>query len=180
MLQYWQLDAQGPASKICARMVLSESGIAGGWKIENMPTARLMGDAVRLVLPSRLRLSSPLVVRTADDSYGQVLMPDGNVVILNGAGTGLGGYGNLRNMVGASNADHPVLQPVLYTTSNKQGKRFSANFPSSTIERMYHSSATLIPDGRIFISGSNPNGNVVTTKYATRYEVEMFSRELPF
>ena len=57
-LQYWQLSTQGPASKICARMVLSESGIAGGWKLEDMPTARIMGDAVRHSLYLLALLSS--------------------------------------------------------------------------------------------------------------------------
>ena len=105
-------------------------------------------------------------------------MPDGNVLIVNGAGSGLGGYGNLKNLVGQSNADMPAYAPVLYTTANKRGKRFSTDFPSSTVERMYHSSASLIPDGRVFISGSNPNGNVSNKRYGTRYEVEMFSRAL--
>lgn len=37
---------------------------------------------------------------------------------------------------------------------------------------MYHSTATLTPNGTIMIAGSNPNLDVSTVKYATEYRVE--------
>lgn len=37
---------------------------------------------------------------------------------------------------------------------------------------MYHSVATLTPNATIMITGSNPNLDVTTTKYATEYRVE--------
>lgn len=40
---------------------------------------------------------------------------------------------------------------------------------------MYHNSATLVPDGCIFISGSNPNDDVSTRTYETRYTNDFFS-----
>lgn len=40
---------------------------------------------------------------------------------------------------------------------------------------MYHSSATLLPDGSVFVSGSNPNVDYITdTTYPTEYRVETF------
>jgi hypothetical protein len=39
---------------------------------------------------------------------------------------------------------------------------------------MYHSSATLLPDGSVWISGSNPNADVSTKHWATEYRVEIF------
>jgi hypothetical protein len=40
---------------------------------------------------------------------------------------------------------------------------------------MYHSSATLMPDGSVFVSGSNPNSDYnITTTYPTEYRVETF------
>lgn len=44
---------------------------------------------------------------------------------------------------------------------------------------MYHSSATLLPDGSVLSSGSNPNADYVAEgtagyKYATEYRVERF------
>jgi hypothetical protein len=76
---------------------------------------------------------------------------------------GIAGYGNVPDSIGASNARNFIRRPTLYDAVAKAGSRFSTNFPSSKIERLYHSSATLLPDGRIWISGSNPNDGVTST-----------------
>lgn len=55
--------------------------------------------------------------------------------------TGIAGYGNVPDTVGASNARNPALRPTLYDPVATAGKRFTTNFPSSNIERLYHSSA---------------------------------------
>src|SRR5258708_5172581 len=47
--------------------------------------------------------------------------------------------------------------------------------PTSVIPRLYHSSATLVPDGRIMIAGSNPNLDRSTREYGTEYRVEWLS-----
>jgi hypothetical protein len=95
------MSSQTPASKQCSRMKLDAAGIAGGWKVEKMPGPRLMIDAI--------------------------LKPDGNVLLINGAATGVSTFStfNIRysshhavvyqlaafnavpDMVGSSNADHP-------------------------------------------------------------------------
>jgi len=74
----------------------------------------------------------------------------------------------------ASNADHPVFTPSLYTPSAARGKRFSnAEMPTTDIARMYHSTATLTPQGNILLAGSNPNGLVNNvTEFHTEYRVE--------
>ncbi|KAK4703032.1 glutathione S-transferase, partial [Phenoliferia sp. Uapishka_3] len=143
------LSSQTPASNQCVRMVLTAAGIKKPWSVEQMPEQRVMGDAV--------------------------LTPDGKVFLVNGGKSGIAGYGNVADEVGNSNAANPDFRPTLYDPQGTAGQRFTTNFPSSNIERLYHSSATLIPDGRIFISGSNPNDDVSKTTYATRYQNEMFS-----
>lgn len=71
-----------------------------------------------------------------------ILLPDGKVLILNGAASGTAGYGNVQNQVGLSNADNPVYQPLLYNPEAPAGKRFSSEgLPTSNIPRMYHSVA---------------------------------------
>ncbi|KAG8697251.1 hypothetical protein FRC11_000157, partial [Ceratobasidium sp. 423] len=66
--------------------------------------------------------------------------------------------------------------PVLYDPAAAAGSRFSsAGMPTSDIARLYHSVATLLPDGRVMITGSNPNADVETRKYATEYRVEYIS-----
>jgi len=128
--------------------VLTNAGIAGGWQVETMPGNRLMTDAV--------------------------IMPDGNVLFINGVATGLAGYGNVGNQVGQSNADNPVLTPWLYTPSAPAGQRFTTGFATTTIGRLYHSTASLLPDGSVIVAGSNPNADVTQTKWATEYRVEYF------
>lgn len=62
-------SSQSPTSNQCIRMVLSEAGIAAGWAVETMPQDRIMGDGI--------------------------LLPDGRILIVNGAQTGVAGYGNV-------------------------------------------------------------------------------------
>jgi hypothetical protein len=143
----YEISSQDPASTQCSRMVLTDEGIAAGWQVEEMPHARTMPDAI--------------------------LLPTGEVFIVNGAGTGISGYGNVRDQVGTSNADNPVLTPVLYNPAAVSGQRFSSDgMPTSRIPRLYHSVATLTPDGNIMIAGSNPNLDRSEMEYGTEYRVE--------
>lgn len=143
----YELSARDAASSQCVRMVLTDEGMAAGWQVEQMPDPRVMPDAV--------------------------LLPDGRVVIVNGGRSGIAGYGNVKNQVGASNADDPVFTPVLYDPSAPAGQRFSSlGMPTSDIARLYHSVATLTPDGSIMIAGSNPNLDRSTMAYETEYRVE--------
>lgn len=90
-----------------------------------------------------------------DDSLAQgrsmgnmILLPTGQIIYLNGAATGVAGYGNDSWAIGESYADNAILQPMLYEPNAPPGKRWSdGGFGQSTIARMYHSSATLLPDG---------------------------------
>ncbi len=143
----YRISSQDKASALCVRMVLTEEGISKGWQVEQMPEARTMLDAV--------------------------LLPDGAVLIVNGAGSGIAGYGNVPDRVGQSNADNPVLSVLYYNPRAPSGQRFSQDgMPSSDIPRMYHSAATLVPDGRILVAGSNPNLDRSELKYGTEYRAE--------
>ncbi len=95
-----------------------------------------------------------------------VALPDGTILILNGAQQGLAGF---------AAATDPNLNALLYDPSLPVGSRFSI-LDSSTIARMYHSEATLLPDGRVLISGSDPehkwrNG---TVRYPQEHHIEVF------
>ena len=105
-----------------------------------------------------------------------IMLPNGKILMLNGAATGVAGYGNDSIAVGQSYADNPLLTPIIYDPSAPKGQRWSRDGLSpSTIPRMYHSSATLLPDGSIFVAGSNPNADYTTdVKFKTEYRVERF------
>ncbi|KAF7317558.1 hypothetical protein MKEN_00842700 [Mycena kentingensis (nom. inval.)] len=144
------LSAQFPASNQCIRMALTEQGIKAGWQVEKMPRGRTMVD--------------------------MILLPDGRVLLVNGAETGMAGYGNVEDQIGQSNADHPALTPVIYDPAAPAGKRFTEVGAASNIARMYHSSASLTPNGTVVLAGSNPNGDSVATgKYPTEYRLEFLS-----
>ncbi|KAJ7662113.1 glyoxal oxidase N-terminus-domain-containing protein [Mycena polygramma] len=142
------LDAQHDyGSAQCSRMVLNDAGISAGWQTEWMPEPRLMSEGT--------------------------LLPDGKILIINGCKTGTAGYDSLQNRIGNSNADHPNFTPLLYDPSAPVGSRFSRDgLPTSSIARMYHSVATMLPSGAIMIGGSNPNDDVSTARYASEYRVE--------
>jgi len=146
-----QLSSQDSASAQCARMVLTKQGISRGWQVEQMPEPRVMPDAV--------------------------ILPTGEIVIVNGAKSGVAGYQNVKQQVGQSNADNPAFTPVIYDPHASGGKRFYRGdyMPTSSIPRLYHSVATLTPRGDIMIAGSNPNFDRSEVKYATEYRVEWLS-----
>ena len=97
-------------------------------------------------------------------------------MIVNGGKSGIAGYGNVQDQIGQSNAANPALTPVLYDHSAPSGQRFSRErMPSSDIARLYHSVATLTPNGTIMIAGSNPNLDRSNIEYGTEYRVEWLS-----
>ncbi|OAV99415.1 hypothetical protein PTTG_04524 [Puccinia triticina 1-1 BBBD Race 1] len=144
------IKATAPATTQCVRMVLTEAGIKEGWQVEHMPQGRIMPD--------------------------MITMPDGTILIVNGAQTGVGGFGSLEKMTGNSNAENPSFTPVLYHPDAPAGKRFSTEgLPTTNIARLYHSVATLTPSGQVMLAGSNPNPDVTTNNYRTEYRVEWLS-----
>jgi hypothetical protein len=111
----------------------------------------------------RLDLSSNAPAWEMDDFGGiprvmpdSVILPNGQVIFLNGAQTGYAGFrkGSKANPLWTSN--NPAFNPVLYDPVAKT----YAKMNPSTIARMYHSVAILSPDGYVFVAGSNPQGNV--------------------
>jgi hypothetical protein len=90
----------------------------GPWNVEPMPSPRTLASAV--------------------------LLPNGNVVVVNGAESGASGYHNMAS---------PVLEAWLYRPSAPPGARFSI-LASSTIARLYHSSAVFAPHlGGVLVAG---------------------------
>ncbi|KAG0579428.1 hypothetical protein KC19_4G098200 [Ceratodon purpureus] len=73
-----------------------------------------------------------------------LILPSAEVLIINGAKYGTAGWGVARE---------PSLGPVLY---NPGQRRFQSMKPS-TVPRLYHSTAIVLPDGKVLVAGSNPN-----------------------
>ncbi|KAF7792196.1 hypothetical protein EIP86_003229 [Pleurotus ostreatoroseus] len=73
-------------------------------------------------------------------------LPDGTYLIVNGAQQGVAGFGL---------ASEPNLNALLYDPTQPVGQRISI-LNNTIVPRLYHSEATLLPDGRVLISGSDP------------------------
>ncbi|KAK1438152.1 hypothetical protein QVD17_03955 [Tagetes erecta] len=110
------------------------------WEMESMPIARVMGD--------------------------MVILPNGDVIIINGAGSGTAGRNNARD---------PVTRPVIYHPNSPLNTRFSVMQPTSR-PRLYNSGAILVTDGRVLVAGSNPNPfyNFTDVEFPTELSLEAF------
>ncbi|KAL8771823.1 MAG: hypothetical protein Q9209_002761 [Squamulea sp. 1 TL-2023] len=87
-------------------------------------------------------------------------LPDGTFLIANGATKGVAGFGL---------ATDPNLNAVLYDPSKPINQRMSV-MANTTVARMYHSEAITLQDGRVLISGSDPQ----SVAYPEEYRVEVF------
>ncbi|KAM3341710.1 aldehyde oxidase GLOX1-like [Capsicum galapagoense] len=127
------------ALNTCGRITITDPNPK--WIMETMPLARTMGD--------------------------MVILPNSDVLIVNGAGAGTAGWELGRS---------PVLSPVIYRPDDSLGSRFEVQNPG-TIPRMYHSTTVLLRDGRVLVGGSNPHGfyNFTGVLFPTELSLEAFS-----
>ncbi|KAK7969552.1 WSC domain-containing protein [Apiospora saccharicola] len=88
-------------------------------------------------------------------------LPDGTYLIANGAKEGVAGFGL---------ANDPNYQAVLYDPSKPFGQRMSI-MASTIVARLYHSEAITLLDGRVLITGSDPEDGV----HPEEMRVEVFT-----
>ena len=87
-------------------------------------------------------------------------LPDGTYFIANGAYHGVAGFGL---------ATDPNLNALLYDPAKPVGSRITVA-ANTTIPRLYHSEAITLLDGRVLVSGSDPEDGVNPQEY----RVEVF------
>ncbi|KAJ6623457.1 copper radical oxidase variant A [Mycena sp. CBHHK59/15] len=141
------------------------------------------------ITPEPVDGSSPVYVKDDDMIDGRtmgqfIILPTGKLLMVNGGKNGTAGYaqatGQTSNFAdmpfGESLASGPVGTPAIYDPEAPSGSRWSdAGLSTSTIARLYHSSAILLPDATVLIAGSNPNVDVNTsTVFPTQYKAEIF------
>ncbi|PKA56824.1 hypothetical protein AXF42_Ash002127 [Apostasia shenzhenica] len=127
-----------PAARTCGR--ISPTAAEPVWAMEEMPMERVMGD--------------------------MVLLPTGDVLIVNGAAMGTAGWELARR---------PVTSPLLYRSDSPEGGRFTVLTGSPT-PRLYHATAVLDSYGRVIVGGSNPHISYkfFNVTYPTELSVEAF------
>ncbi|XP_059281531.1 aldehyde oxidase GLOX1-like [Lycium ferocissimum] len=127
------------ALNTCGRITITDPNPQ--WTMETMPLARTMGD--------------------------MMILPNGNILIINGAASGTAGWELGRS---------PVLSPVTYHPDNPSDSRFEVQNPN-TIPRMYHSATILLRDGRVLVGGSNPHAryNFTGVLFPTELSLQAFS-----
>ncbi|KAJ1437976.1 Immunoglobulin-like fold [Sesbania bispinosa] len=142
----------------------------------NVPTAFELAETKKILLPAlqdcnRLTITEPFPEwetelmpsrRTMGDALN---LPNGHILFINGAQLGTSAW---------RDAEAPNYTPVLYRPEKPKGLRFRV-LKASQIARMYHSSSALLPDGRIWVSGSNTHETYRDVdKYPTETRVEAF------
>jgi hypothetical protein len=86
------------------------------------------------------RTVSPLVYRRK--FFAPVILPNGRLLVLGGAE-----QGNTR----------PVYRPEIFDPATET---WQSNLPASSVPRVYHCVALLLPDGRVWNAGGNSNNGV--------------------
>ncbi|GFZ47912.1 hypothetical protein JCM24511_05659 [Saitozyma sp. JCM 24511] len=98
-----------------------------------------------------------------------VPLPDGTFMIMNGALQGVAGFGLARDA---------NLQALLYDPSQPVNSRISI-LNTTIVDRFYHSEAILLHDGRVLVSGSDPETPADPTTgfpgYPQEYRVEVYT-----
>jgi hypothetical protein len=136
--------------------------------------------------------SSPAYVQDDNMLEGRtmgqfIILPNGKLLVVNGGLNGTAGYTNNGTLTttsqsempfGESLASGPVGTPAIYDPNASAGSRWSnQGLATSSIARLYHSSAILLPDASVLIAGSNPNLDVniaSSTIFPTQYQAEIF------
>ncbi|KAF8696004.1 hypothetical protein HU200_036885 [Digitaria exilis] len=128
-----------PALRDCAR--INPLKPDARWAIDQMPVSRTMGDLL--------------------------ILPSGDLLMLNGAARGCSGWGFARQ---------PVLTPLLYSPRQPRGSRFRA-LAATAIARMYHATSAVLPDATVLVAGSNTNSayNFTGVDFPTEVRVERFT-----
>lgn len=93
-----------------------------------------------------------------------LLLPTSDVLIINGAQRGSAGWGAARD---------PAFSPILY---NPYLNKFDVLAPSTTA-RVYHSTAILLPSGKVLVAGGNTHVNYDFSdpEFPTQVSMEAFS-----
>ena len=158
------------------------------WPFYNTWTYPASADCQRLT-PEPTDGSSPAYEQDDDMLEGRTMgqfitLPDGTMLVINGASNGTAGFANQTLYTPSlaqmpyyqSLASGPVGTPAIYNPNAPKGSRWSnAGLDSSSIARLYHSSAMLLPDASVLIAGSNPNLDVeLNAPYPTTYTAEIF------
>jgi hypothetical protein len=188
MLPLTPYNGYNPTVVFCGGQVIPDAGWGGyGGPAVDTWTYAASADCQRIT-PEPTDGSSPAYVQDDDLPVGRtmgqfVALPDGTFLLLNGAQYGTAGYANQTGNTptlgqmpyGPSLAAGPVFQPLIYNPNAAKGSRWSSAGSNSSIARMYHSTALLLPDGSVMVAGSNPNADVnTTTTFPTTYTAEYF------
>jgi len=123
--------------------------ICGGSKINLNADERCIALNTGLPNPQWAQVASMPMGRVMPDS---VLLPNGLVMVLNGASYGIAG-----GAAGESySANGPVYASILYNPATNTWSTLASN----AVPRMYHSGAVLLADGRVVSTGSEEQSYV--------------------
>ncbi|GLJ10895.1 hypothetical protein SUGI_0137480 [Cryptomeria japonica] len=111
------------------------------------------------------RMEDMLEPRTMSD---MLILPNDEILIINGAAKGVAGW---------DMANTPVFTPNLYRHSLPIGQQRFYVLAATGISRMYHSTANVLPDGRVKAGDSNPHFNYVLTgtRFLTDLRLEVYN-----
>lgn len=105
--------------------------------------------------------------------FDTVLLPNGKVMLINGAEMGIGGLPDAPEYSCGNCGNEPVTEPWEYDPAAPVGKRFTRTGAFSTIPRIYHQTGLLTSEGDILLGGCTNCGNSLKSY---KFPINSYSR----
>ncbi|KAF1862217.1 hypothetical protein Lal_00026741 [Lupinus albus] len=162
------LNAAADANGIKAEVIVCGGNVPDAFQLAETKKTFLpaLDDCNRLIITEKKPKWDKELMPSKRTMGDALVLPNGQILFINGAQKGTAAWWD---------ADEPNYTPVIYNSEKPKGQRFKV-LMATEIARMYHSTSAVLPNGKIWVGGSNTHNNYRNLdRFPTETRVEAFS-----